>query len=841
MPPGPNPLQSAGARPHVESAGAPLFHNRFFTGLWTQRNILRDPSGVTQERWYGGRSDALIAGTNIELTNELTLARAPGSTAYSSATLPQAANSFYSFKQFTGSTESINVMVDTPAILYTIDPTSKTTVLTKGAGAGQCFLIGVNNVLYIGDGVDQKAWTGIGTARNWGIAPYSSSAPVSAYAGAASNVVSGGAGGAWTNPGNAVGAPDAAVATAASGGANHFTDYLKLSTYNISVTGTPTGITVNATIAAATIAGIVYAQLMVNGALVGTRKSVSKLGSTLGLVSFGGPADMWGTSLSAAQLSVNSVNFGIAIWSPSNGLFSGPTISVDAAQIVVSQIGPLAVSLVAGGVTPAPATGYKYVAAYGNSGKPVGPASPPTAVIRPDATHSVQIALTASTDPQVNQIWVFRTLDGGSVYENLPTSPYPNSAGNVTDSAADTLLNPFQLADLTGINSPPPSGFGTMEFHQGRIWGAAGNTVYYSVGSDLGNIVGSGYEGFPPANFFTFPSAVVRLLSLTTSVGSVLLVFTTSEIYPIYGNASAATVLAGATGLTPYYAGGALLKKTGLAAYNALEVRGSIIYMMTTDGRVISFNPTSQIIYTDPEKSINEIGFPIGNSISQSGSFPSLADFTPSNTYVTWHGAGSTDQALYVSDGSTGWFRCNTNQQPDGGMVWSVKRNIVGGCSAVQSIETSAGKYQLLIGPPSGGGSVLFRDLTVWSDAGSGYPATMEFGAIVLAHPGQTALPEFVTCDFTALGSQPILSVLFDGFADEVFTGLVKTDVDPPHSPPSGIDIFSNRYSFRQATSSTQKSNACRWLMLTINFGSTDTVKNELLTMTIFGGYEQQA
>lgn len=800
--------------------------------------MLRDPSGVVQERWYGGRQDALIQGQNIELTNELTLARAPGSTAYSTATFPQAVKSFYSFKQFTGNSESITLMVDTPSVVYSLNPTAKTTVLTKANGAGPAFFIGIGNTLYIGDGAEQKAWNAIGSVRNWGIARYQGSSSSAAYAGAAANVASG-YGQAWANPGNATGAPDAAYATTGTIGAFTISDYLQLTSYPITITGTPNGLQVDITLFNAPNSALVNVQLLLNGSLVGTPKTIALSALSPITVIVGGPGDLWGANLSAAQISANSANFGIAVWNAAGGTISGPAVSVDAAQITAFQTGPVPVTLVAGGFSPAPSTGFQYVAAYGNSGSPVGQASPPTAIIKPDATHSVQITLVASTDPQANQIWVFRTRDGGSTYENLPSSPYPNTSGNVTDSAPDATLNLFQLADLNGLNTPPPSGFTAFEFHLGRIWGAVGNTVYYSVGTDLGSIVGSAYEGFPPANFFTFPSAVVRLFSIGTVDGAVLIVFTTSDVYVILGNASAATVLAGATGLTVFYPA-PLLRGIGLANYNAIAVRGSIVYMMTNDGRVVSFNPSSQIVYLDPEKAINEIGFPIGNAISSS--VPSLALFPPASSYVTWHSSGSADQALYVADGSTGWFRCNPNTQPDGGAVWSTKRNIVGGCQAVQSIETAPGVFKLLIGPSGVNGKVLYRDPTVFSDNGVAYGnCKTQMGAIVLAQPGQVAIPKFITADFIATGSQPSLSVIYDDFDSFPQVVLTKTDNDPPHLPAPANDLYSNRYAMRQATSGVQTPNVCRWLLLTIDFGGADTVKNEMLSLTIFGEYDAQA
>ena len=491
-----------------------------------------------------------------------------------------------------------------------------------------------------------------------------------------------------------------------------------------------------------------------------------------------------------------------------------------------------------------------------------------------------------------------------------------------------------------------------MEFHLERLWGAVGNNVYCTSGPDLGLIQGNGYEGVPPANVFTFPSVVVKLRSLGTVDNTVLIVYTTSDVYLILGNGSAIAAAAG-VGIVVFYAV-PFLRRLGLLNYWAEDARGSIVYMMTNDGRLVSFNPSSQIVYLDPEKSINEIGFPIGDqppatSITLLGG--SLAGFNPANAYVSWHGSGSADQALYVSDGATGWFRCNPNQQPDGGAVWSPKRNIVGGCQAVQSIETAPGVFQLLIGPsgsttlnpprtlagaagsgslsagtyyvvatttdasgneslptpeisvvvpasgsivltylsgdyrathvrlyfattPGGenhyfassnlatftisttsgqssgtppvaasvfaGGSVLYRDPTVWSDSGTPYLyCKARIGGNILAQPGQTASVNFITADFAAQGSQPTISVLFDEL-DAAFTALSVSTQDPPHlaAPAS---VYANRYYTRQATSGTAPASACRYMQMWVDFGSTDTVQNEMLSLTPFGMYEQEA
>src|SRR6202795_499767 len=73
-----SPFAAAGGPPQKQPRYTPIFMDRAFTGLYTQRAVLHDPSDVYTARFYGGRPDALLGGLNIELTNRLTLQRRPG-------------------------------------------------------------------------------------------------------------------------------------------------------------------------------------------------------------------------------------------------------------------------------------------------------------------------------------------------------------------------------------------------------------------------------------------------------------------------------------------------------------------------------------------------------------------------------------------------------------------------------------------------------------------------------------------------------------------------------------------------------------------------------------------
>lgn len=856
MSPGPNLLEAVGAQPSEPSALRPLFHNRFKTGLWTQRNPLRDPSGVQQERWFGGGTDALLDGVNVEITNRLTLARSCGTSKYSTAQLPDAPGGFYAFKTFTTANESIDVVVDTPSEVLIVNPTAFTALVAKTPGSGQMQFLGINGVLYMGDGIDTFSYSRIGDLQNYGLSPstfnHNSGLPVSSVNG-------GGSGTAWSNPGNAGTSGGSYASATLAAGASSQTLQCTQMTF---VPGFQNGpiVAINASVQVfLSGAGKIQLtlQLLQNGIAVGQPRTMNIVVTSPTTFQFGGSivlganffyplADLWGVNWTWAA--VNSSGFGVQLTATNLGGGSN-TINVNSVSTRAGSSEPRIPTTTAGSLSPA--TGYKYVQMYGSSARGVASVStPPSALIKPVA-QGVSIPLSASPDPQCDLIWLLRTKDGGSVYYNLPTSPYSNAfAGTVTDNATDDQLNLLQLADLPAVgggqalNLPPPYGIHALEFHLGRAWGAVGNVVYYTAGSDLGLILGNGNEAWPAANFFTFPSQVTRLVSVSTIDQSFLLVFTVSDVYAIYGNASAIGVGTGVSGLTQFYAV-PFLKRVGLSNYYGIDMRGTQIYMFTSDARLIRFNPSSQVVFLDPEKAIEEIGFPIGApppGLTLVGG--TLANFNPATTFVTWHGSGSADQALYIADpartspSGPGWFRCNINQQPDGGICWSPFRAPSKGCTALQSIETAPGVFNLLLGGFAAGHNFVYkRDASVFTDDGVAYLASATFGAFTLAQPGQIAHADFITADFVKVGTQPVIGVSLNEL-NGAFTSLNATANDPPHLP-APTTVTSSRYHLSQSASGTQGTNACRFMQLAVNFG-TDAVQNEMLSMTIFGGYEQE-
>ena len=162
-----NALQINGAQSDKQVKATPLYVGRNTTGLWTNRSPLRDAAtGRISEKYYGPAGDAMIAGSNVEVTNRLTLSRRPGNPVYDSTNTYTDILSFDEFRYSKSlsdiwgtAIEQIDVMVDTKTALYAdTNANTKSLVWSKTNGAGQDFMQEVGSELYFGNGIDQKKW-----------------------------------------------------------------------------------------------------------------------------------------------------------------------------------------------------------------------------------------------------------------------------------------------------------------------------------------------------------------------------------------------------------------------------------------------------------------------------------------------------------------------------------------------------------------------------------------------------------------------------------------------------------------------------------------------------------
>jgi hypothetical protein len=448
-----------------------------------------------------------------------------------------------------------------------------------------------------------------------------------------------------------------------------------------------------------------------------------------------------------------------------------------------------------------------YAFAWGSStSNGVSTSSPRSLPILQRADNSVLVHGLAPSDPQDDLIIVYRTARGGSTLLYLDTIPAPAnpSAGtwSYLDSQPDSALNDLLPAAVSSTNNPPPVGFRPLAYHLNRIFGAVGNVLSWSNGT---NQTGNPNQSFTPSNNFVYPAKIVS--AWACSLG--LIVNTVSEVYIVLGSA---------TDLDPLYTK-KYIDGLGILSIHGFTVNKTTPYLM---------NSVKQVLALDPSSGLTEPGFPIADQFDNG--------FDPVTVQMAWHDGAHGDSALYVGDGIDSWYRMAALAAPESGQVWSTKGTLAVGYSAMSSVETSPGQRQLLFGPASAG-PILFRDPTVKTDNGTTFPWYPIIGSIVLAQPGQLAELSFVTLESDRVGTRPTIGVLLGeigGATSGNFEKLIQTRQDPPLLPPS-LTLFNDRYDFMQ----NQKTVLCRHLQIRFDWLAEDA-PNELLTYTIFGALHNE-
>jgi hypothetical protein len=453
----------------------------------------------------------------------------------------------------------------------------------------------------------------------------------------------------------------------------------------------------------------------------------------------------------------------------------------------------------------------------------ISTASPTDTITGANAGAINYVMVVGSLDPQVDTIVIWRTPDGGGpedLYEltEIPNPPPVNGQpGTATfaDYLPDTATNLYPglntaiPAPIADSNNPPYSSFLPQVYNFERVWGTDGEYVLASGGPDV--LTGNPNDAFNPEDEWPFLAPVIRLVK--TAQG--LVTYLTNSIQ----------VLAGGPATDSFYSV-EWASGIGLLSYNALDVLGGEQYFFSADNQFRVMTPSLQIA---------NAGFPLGDQFANMPS-SGVSDTTwnPADVYVAVLQNG-TDNCVFVADGSTGWYRLNPNQAPQGNAVWSPFASITGGCGMVQTIEVSPGIKRLLVGSAfSGYYRIMERNQTVFTDMGSQYDAYFVMGSITLAHPGQIALLKFLEFDFSGSNYQPTVSYLLNATSG-AFTPFTALPVFDPPVFYGGRNIVPSSYSpLRYYFATNQALARCRHLQIKVDLGTTSN-GDELFDMTIFG------
>lgn len=529
--------------------------------------------------------------------------------------------------------------------------------------------------------------------------------------------------------------------------------------------------------------------LLKSGTVIGTTKTNVQLMTANSFISLGGAGDLWGTTW--VPNDINQVNFGVSIQATDSGS-SSASWSIDFVRITIFGTGGPTVALVAGTLTAT--QGFQYLFVYGNSvdGNISNP-TPPSLSIKPVA-QGVQVSLTASTDPQVNQIRLFRTTDTGTgaIFFELPTSPYPNTTQNVVDNAADNTLQVTQAIIVGTLNfSPPPQGLVNIEWYAGRLWGSVGNLLYYAAGPD-NTPMGNGNSNWPPQNVFVLPTQIVKSCALNGGNG--MLVITVDGVHVVQGISN------------PGFTVNKWLSDVGARQQNAVDTDGSTIYIYTSDRQFLQL--TSQ--------GINEISQTISDQTD-------LLD--PTQVYVCQHRSGSQDSRVFLTDGVSTIYPYNLMM----GAWEPVKIPADGaGVGALGSIEILPGQYKLLKGATTTNQIIQQRDLGTFSDNGVTYPWNVVFGNIPLTDPTQLANLESLVLRMTNVGSLPSVGILPNDVSGN-FVNIPYSKDEPPEGNLPALGYIAKKFYLTSGAMWTQMSH----LQVQFSFGA-EAAQNEILSFGLF-------
>jgi hypothetical protein len=234
-----------------------------------------------------------------------------------------------------------------------------------------------------------------------------------------------------------------------------------------------------------------------------------------------------------------------------------------------------------------------------------------------------------------------------------------------------------------------------------------------------------------------------------------------------------------------------------------------------------------------------EIGFLIGDLIE--------SPVDPTKCYLARHIKGSQDNAFYLADGSTGWFRLNPNQYGASASgeqtpIWSPFATIAlgGGCGAIASIEVSPGVKQMLVSQATGTGPIFNRDINTFQDNNDSYTWNATIGSLMLALPGKLAEIESITTEMTAAtANQCNVAVLIDEIAPSLevpFEDITNIGNNPTPDPPQlfggepSESVLSNRFYLSPGTVPP----IGRHMQIQLSGAATPT-KDELLALTVRG------
>jgi hypothetical protein len=822
------------SRIRTEHSQLPLNIPKFTTGLATNRDPLH-PVIVNGQPM----ADALIDGSNVEISNNDTLIRRPGFPVYCSPVIPSGTP--LGFTSFNVPNVGVKKYLDTTTNVYLFTTSAITNVYTKGTTAQSRFVQVGSNFFWV-DGTDAKLLrypSGVETVTKWGItaptaAPAVANVDASSLPSWAANTfywptplivdsnnniqllttagTTGGAEPVWSSTPGVTTADNTAVWTC-EGTKTRATAHVYTANSYIQVDYTKT-------VVARIWNSKKKAYVNTNVSINYSDFFVTFLGGTSSATATGSISWVSGVGSVVKDGTVTWTNAGVkVVWADPGAacLVSTDTYVVDSdgnQQDVIDsgqssatvptfsgQLNGMTVDNEitwsnSGQVSSANPLPWTYIAVYKNSSTGhISCGSPASPSIFQGAAKNIAVSGDGSADTQVDFVDIYRTKQGGGIYYYVDSVANGGSGTtwNYTDSKSDQNLNEQLIVTTVPINLPPPAGSSLCAFWQGRVWLASGNLVYFDAGGDCTN--GDPHQSFPLANVFTYPTTVTALIP--TNEGLVI------------GLNDETFVILGGPGTTTFYTI-PLFKRTGIKSQNAVQQDQDRVYLLSSQSQGLTFSSAD----------FDEFGSNVGDKL--------LSTFPPATSHLALHRNGP-DVGIFISDASANIIRFN----PSTG-AWSPVAQPVGGCGPIASLETSSGVYTLLT---TIGGYICGRSLTSFLD-GNGASTYAAYGTVgsldIAGMAGPTAAIRSLFMRTTSAGTKPTVSILQNSTSGS-FTAVSRTCTVPAMLSSTSLEsstVRQDRYDIGGDT--TVALSEFNHLQVKITF-ATENQKNELTGMALGG------
>jgi len=409
--------------------------------------------------------------------------------------------------------------------------------------------------------------------------------------------------------------------------------------------------------------------------------------------------------------------------------------------IVAPTVAPSA-AISASGNVPA-AIQHKWVYAFENSTtthlSDVSPASNAVTAVG----NQWQITGSGSSDPQVDQIRIYRTEDGGSVFFDLSTSPIADPGAATwtlnQDNDSDDDLSSNQ-APVRSINTVPTAGRG-LTFFAGRIWWFEDDTLYYTGSEEVNN--GRDVESAPTDNQRRFGQEITGL----ATVSSVLLIFTRNGIHRIAGDS-----------LSTFRRD---ILSSNYGVHNRIALASS--------GDVVGWLDVANVVRVSNGDDVQEISQPIRSDIES---------INHANAHMAFWDDGIRHW-LVLMDGGNNRIHLYDFDHGQWQPPWDITVP-----TAVGVGQTADGTHRLFLGRTNGSTNVPLRmNTSNFQDQGSNYTANITTALLTMVEEGnpmERGNLQHVIIERNAVSPSDVLRAFDEDPTAATFTSIAANSKDPP-------------------------------------------------------------